>query len=60
MRYPASPTRRKIMGFLNGAISKGNETTPFEILGMLAIVLVFMLAYTWLDEIQALVGRPFG
>ena len=60
MRYPANPTRRAIMGFLNGRISKGTETTPFEILGMLAVLLAFIIAYTWLDEIQSLVGRPFG
>ena len=48
------------MAFLNGSITKGTETTPLEMLGMLAVVLTFVVVYTWLDEIQALVGRPFG
>ena len=48
------------MGFLNRGITKGTETTPFELLGMLGVLLVFILVYTCLDEIQALVGRPFG
>ena len=48
------------MGVLNSGIWKGTETTPFEILGMLGVLLGFILVYTWLDEIQSLVGRPFG
>jgi hypothetical protein len=60
---PYDPTRttgRKIMAFLDGPITRGTETTPREILNMLAVVLVFILAYAWLDEIRALVGHPFG
>jgi len=57
---PRGTTWAKIMAFLDGPISKGTETTPREILNMLTVVLVFMLAYAWLDEIQALVGHPFG
>jgi hypothetical protein len=57
---PTGTTWRKIMAFLDGAITKGTETTPREILNMLAVVLVFILTYAWLDEIQALVGHPFG
>jgi len=59
---PYDPTRttwRKIMAVFDGAITKGTETTPHEILNMLAVVLVFILAYAWLDEIQALVGQLF-
>ena len=45
------------MAVLDGAITKGTETTPREILNMLGVMLVFILAYAWLDEIQALVGQ---
>jgi hypothetical protein len=48
------------MAFLDGPTTKRTETTPREILNMLAVVLVFILAYAWLGEIQALVGHPFG
>jgi hypothetical protein len=57
---PPGTTWRKMMAFLDGAITKGTETTPREILNMLVVLLVFILAYAWLDEIQALVGHPFG
>jgi hypothetical protein len=45
---------------LDGAITKGTETTLREILSMLALLLVFILVYAWLEEIQAFVGHPFG
>jgi hypothetical protein len=57
---PIRTTWRKIIAFLDGPITKRTETTPREILNMLAVVLVFILAYAWLGEIQALVGHPFG
>jgi hypothetical protein len=60
-RYdPTGTTWRKIMACLDGALTKGTETTPREILNMLAVMLAFILTYAWLDEIQALVGHPFG
>jgi hypothetical protein len=60
MSDAARTTRRKIVAFLDGAITKGTETTPREILSMLALLLVFILVYAWLEEIQAFVGHPFG
>jgi hypothetical protein len=48
------------MAFLDGAIAEGTETTPREILNMLAVLLAFMLVYVWMDEIQALLAHPFG
>ena len=48
------------MAFLDGAIAEGTETTAREILNMLAVVLAFMVAYAWMDEIQALLAHPFG
>jgi hypothetical protein len=60
MSDPARTTRRKIVAFLDGAITKGSETTPREILSMLALLVIFILVYAWLEEIQAFVGRPFG
>lgn len=50
---------RKITEFLGGGLTKGTETTPFEILGMLAILLIFILVYSWLDELQALLRQLF-
>ncbi len=47
------------MGFLDGGITKGTDTTPREVLNMLAVLVVFILAYAWRDEIQALVGQLF-
>jgi hypothetical protein len=60
MSYPTRTIRQKIMGFLDGGITKGTDTTPLEILSMLGVLLVFILVYAWLDEIQSLIGRPFG
>jgi hypothetical protein len=57
---PARTTGRKFVAFLDGAITKGTETTPREILSMLALLLLFILVYAWLEEIQAFVGHPFG
>ena len=57
---PTGTTWRKLMAFLDGALTQGTETTPREILSMLAVVLVFILVYNWLDEIRALVGHPCG
>lgn len=56
---PTGTTWRRIMGFLDGGITKGTDTTPREVLNMLAVLVVFILAYAWRDEIQALVGQLF-
>ena len=51
---------RKITGFLDGVLRVfETDTTPLELLNMLAVVLVFILAYAWLDEIQAFVRHLF-
>ena len=58
---PTGTTGRKIMAFSLMAPSRRAPRRRLrEILNMLAVVLVFILAYAWLDEIQALVGHPFG
>ena len=57
---PGRSTWQKINAFLDRALATDTETTPREILSMLALVLVFILAYTWLDEIRIFVGHPFG
>ena len=54
---PPGTIWRKIGVFLAGAIAKGTETTRLETLNMLAVLVAFILAYAYLDEIQALLER---
>jgi len=58
MSYPTRTIRRKIMGFPDGGITKDIERRRLEIPGKLAVLLVLIPVYAWLDEIQCLVGRP--
>ena len=53
-------TWRKITGLLDGVLRLfETDTTPLELLSMLAVVMVFIFVYTWLDEIQAFVRHLF-